>query len=267
MPQPPVYLDENGEPTTANAAPVYLDNDGNEIAARIPLVASHTPAAAQAPRHPHAQFASMVGDFVTGAGKELAEQGIRGGQVLRKIPGVGLLDYLVKPIEVNTQPSNATQRAGGAALNAAEVIAPTGALASLGVKVLPRVAAQGAIGAGTAALQGKDPIAGAAFSAAPTAMLGAVHKAGPVIADNAMKFSKFGRAAQAVAGGGFGASVMSGNVPGMLTTGAAAIASDPRVIRGAGNLATRVGNSPTAEAAFRAALLQALAEEPASTVP
>ena len=215
-----------------------------------------------APRHPHAQFADKVGDFVTGAGKELAEQGMRGGQMLRKIPGVGLLDHLIKPIEVNTQPTNATQRAGGTALNAAEVMAPTSALSSLGLKVLPRVAAQGAIGAGTAALQGKNPVAGAAASMLPTAVLGAAHKAGPVIANNAERFAGVSKGVQNVAGGGLGASVMSGNVPGVLTTGAAMLAADPRVIRGAGNLATRVGNSEAAEAIARAALLQALGQEP-----
>lgn len=245
----------------AQAQRLYAEAQGKEA----PLTRERPEPAA--PRHPHAQFPGMVGDFVTGAAKELAEQGIRGGKVLRKIPGVGLLDHLMKPIEVNTQPSNTMQRAGGAALNAAEVVAPTKALTSLGLKVLPRIAAQGVTGAGTAALQGKNPIAGAAASMAPTALLGAAHKAGPVIADNAAQFAKFGRGVQAVAGGGFGASAMSGNVPGMLTTGAAALAADPRVIRGAGKLATGVGNSQTAEAAFRAALLQALGEDPASTVP
>jgi hypothetical protein len=221
----------------------------------------------QAPRHPHAQFPGMVKDFVVGAGKELAEQGIRGGQVLRKIPGVGLLDHLMAPIEVDTRPTNATQRAGGAALNAAEVMAPTGALTSMGLKVLPRVAAQGALGAGTAALQGKNPIAGAALSAAPTAILGAAHKAGPVIANNAEAISTAGRA---LGGSGFAGSVASLNLPGMLTSGAATIATDPRLIRGAGNLAAKIGESRTAEAgeaAFRAALLHALGEGPASTVP
>jgi hypothetical protein len=136
MAQPPIYLDDNGEPIEASATPVYLDDDGNAIE---PPLTRERPA----PRHPHTQFPGMVGDFVTGAAKELAEQGIRGGQVLRKIPGVSLLDRIVKPIPVNTQPTNAIQRAGGAALNAAEVMAPTRALTSLGLKMLPRVAAQG----------------------------------------------------------------------------------------------------------------------------
>jgi hypothetical protein len=256
------------EQVAAQAQRLYAEAQGKEPPLTRERPAADAPSTESAPRHPHAQFPGMVKDFVVGAGKELAEQGIRGGQVLRKIPGVGLLDHLMSPIEVDTRPSNDTQRVGGAALNAAEVIAPTRALTSLGLKVLPRVAAQGAAGAGTAALQGKNPIAGAAASMLPTAALGAAHKAGPVIADNAMRLARFGRGAQAVAGGGFGAAAMSGNVPGMLATGAAALASDPRVIRSAGNLAARVGNSQAAEAALRAALLDALAEEsPASTVP
>jgi len=233
--------------------------------AEPPLTREHP--SPEAPRHPHAQFADTVGDFVTGAAKELAQQGIRGGQVLRKIPGVGLLDHLMTPIEVNTQPSNATQNAGGAALNAAEVMAPTSALTSMGLKVLPRVAAQGALGAGTAALQGKNPIAGAAASMAPTAILGAAHSAGPAIARNA---EAIGQTMRGLSTGGFAGSVMSGNVPAMLTTGATAVASNPNVIRGAGNLAAKIGESRAAEvgeAAFRAALLHALGADPASTVP
>jgi hypothetical protein len=235
----------------------YLSTDPNAGEAEPPLTRERP-----APRHPHAQFPGMVADFVTGAAKELAAQGIRGGQVLRKIPGVGLLDHLMTPIEVNTEPSNPTQQVGGAALNAAEVMAPTGVLTSMGLKVLPRVAAQGAIGAGTAALQGKNPIAGAAASMAPTAALGVAHSAGPAIARNA---PAIGRTIQGLSTGGFGGAVMAGNVPAMLATGATAVASNPSVIRGAGNLATKVGNSQATEAALRAALLQALGEDPAST--
>lgn len=237
-----------------------------EITAAIEAdLGSATDDTATAPRHPHAQFPGMVKDFVVGAGKELAEQGIRGGQLLRKIPGVGLLDHLIKPIEVNTQPTNATQRAGGTALNAAEVMAPTKALTSLGLNVLPRIAAQGAAGAGTAALQGKNPLVGAVASMAPTAALGGMDKVGPVIARNAPAISQ---AASQLPGNSLVAGIASGRpIAGMVSSAASAVARDPRVIRGAGNLAARVGNSEAAEAISRAALLQALAEEPASAVP
>jgi hypothetical protein len=105
---------------------------------------------------------------------------------------------------------------------------------------------------------------------------------GPAIARNARGITN---AARTLSGSGFAGSVASGNVPAMLTSGAAAIATHPSVIRGVGNLATRVGSSPMLNAAaqrlglganvaragadaFRKALLDALAEEqPASAVP
>src|SRR5678815_232063 len=37
MPQQPIYLDDNGEPTTATTAPVYLDDRGEPIAATKPV--------------------------------------------------------------------------------------------------------------------------------------------------------------------------------------------------------------------------------------
>jgi hypothetical protein len=130
--------------------------------------------------------------------------------------------------------------------------------------------------AGAAALDGGFS---ALLAGAPSMAMGAARVAGPAIAKVA---PRVGRAAQTVSGGGFGASVMSGNIPAMLTTGATAIATDPRVIRGVGNLVGRAGNSPTLNAiankaglgmnltggaeAFRKALLDALgAESSAST--
>jgi hypothetical protein len=120
--------------------------------------------------------------------------------------------------------------------------------------------------------------------AAARVPLAAGRAVAPVIAKNAARFGNAAKAAQTVLGGGLGAAAMSGNVPAMLTTGTAAIATDPRVIRGVGNLVGRVGSSPMLNAAagrlglgantaragadaFRQALLDALGEDPASTVP
>jgi hypothetical protein len=114
----------------------------------------------------------------------------------------------------------------------------------------------------------------------PRLAMGAARTVGPAITRNA---APIGRTIQGLSSGGFGGAVMAGNLPAMLTTGAAAIGSNPRIIRGVGNLATRVGNSPTVNAianrvglggntlragadAFRQALLDALgAESSAST--
>jgi hypothetical protein len=118
---------------------------------------------------------------------------------------------------------------------------------------------------------GEGALSGA-LAGTPLAMLKGARTIGPAVAKNA---TRIGRAAQTVSGGGFGASVMSGNVPAMLATGATAIATDPRMIRGVGNLATRAGNAVPAHAANKAgfgllnvkALLEALGADQASTEP
>lgn len=126
-------------------------------------------------------------------------------------------------------------------------------------------------------------VGGAAREGAITTALGAgprlaqvgARAAGPAIANNARNIS---RAVRTVAGGGFGGALATGNVPAMLTTGAAALATSPRALGGLGNLATRIGNSPGVETAmdwlgrgtralapgaeaYRKALLDALGQE------
>jgi len=243
------------EPSAGTPAYLSTDpNDGEE--AEKPEVASD----------PRARVGNAVSDFVVGAGKELAEQGIRGGALLRKIPGVGLLDHLMAPVEVDTRPSNAAQRAGGATLNVAEALAPGRAVASLGMKAVPQMLAQGAVGAGTAALQGESPGLGAAASMAPTPLLAGAAKVGPAIARNAPAVTK-GLTALAGLGAGV-ASVMTGAATYFGGRAGGSALRSPAAVKAVGNLIGRTGASPMAQQmagpsanAFRAALLQALQDE------
>jgi hypothetical protein len=120
------------------------------------------------------------------------------------------------------------------------------------------------------------------LAGAPRMLMGAARAAGPAIANNARTI---GSAVRAMPGVGFGAGAVSGNPLMMLGSAAAGVATHPRVIRGVGNMVSRVGNNPTLNAvadrvglgantmragadAFRQALLDALGAEPsASAVP
>lgn len=102
---------------------------------------------------------------------------------------------------------------------------------------------------------------------------------GPIVANNASGIS------QGVSTlSGVGTGIASGNVlTGLGAAGATRMLTNPRLVKGIGNVASRIGNSPGVESfadwtgrglravqsdAFRKALLDALAEEqPASAVP
>jgi hypothetical protein len=125
-------------------------------------------------------------DTAIGAAKSLAAQGVRGGALLRKIPGVNYLDKLMEPIDVDITPDNPAQARGGTAFEIAQAVAPGGAITKLGTKaanlagpvvgrLLPRAGVEAAAAGGLAALQGQDvttaagvagalPFAGAALS-------------------------------------------------------------------------------------------------------
>lgn len=109
------------------------------------------------PTHPYARAGRAVGDLVVGAGKELASQGIAGGAVLRKIPGVNSLDALVKPIEVDTRQSNPTQELGGTALNVAEIAAPAARLTRAGLGVAGKGLARASVAAARPSVQAAKP--------------------------------------------------------------------------------------------------------------
>lgn len=125
--------------------------------------------------------------------------------------------------------------------------------------------------AGRAALDGG---LSALLAGAPGAMVRGARAIGPAVAKHAGAISKGLSAAS-----GLGSGIASGNpLTGMGVGAATRMMTDPRLIRGAGNLATRAGSIPGHVAnklgfgalgadAYRKALLDALAEEPASTVP
>jgi hypothetical protein len=120
---------------------------------------------------------------------------------------------------------------------------------------------------GTAA--GEGALSGV-LAGAPRALVTGARTMGPVVAKNA---PAIGKGISALTGVGTG--VASGNVlTGLGAAGAAKLLTDPRVIKGAGHVATRIGTVPshaTNKAGFGLlnvkALLDALEEDPASTVP
>lgn len=124
-------------------------------------------------------WAGYIGDMFSGAAKSLMRQGIRGGALLRKIPGVNALDALMEPVDVDVTPRNSAQAWGGAAFDVAQAIAPGSAVTKLGTKAATALAAgsragqlaaragvEAAAGGSLAALQGQDVTTAAGVSAA-----------------------------------------------------------------------------------------------------
>lgn len=145
-------------------------------------------------------------DYGIGAAKELGAQGVRGGELLRKIPGVSALDALFTPRDVDLQPANTAQRVGGQLFNVAEAAAPGRAISKLGVaaaetaaptlgrfmgsaaaNLLPRAAVEAGAGGTLAALQGSDPRSAATISAAMPFAGAAISAAVPGLKDAAAK--------------------------------------------------------------------------------
>lgn len=96
----------------------------------------------------------------------------------------------------------------------------------------------------------KEGALSGALAGVPRAAMGAARAAGPAIANNARKISTAVRGvtgAGPLAGGG--AWYATGNpLIGVATSAATRAATSPTVIRGVGNVATRVGNSPAVNA-------------------
>lgn len=182
-------------------------------------------------------------------------------------------------------------------------LASTGAALATGGASIPVTVGAGMLagGAGAAARQGirraageGEPMTGealgldiakegalsGALAGVPRAAMGAARAAGPAIANNARKISTAVRGvtgAGPLAGGG--AWYATGNpLIGAATSAVTRAATSPHVIRGVGNMVSRVGNSPTANAiankfglgantmragadALRQALLDALGSE------
>lgn len=113
--------------------------------------------------------AGTAEDVAIGAGKRLVETGVRGGALLRKIPGIEWLSEKFPSVNVPITPTSTAQKIGGALEQGAELLAPSRAVTSAGLKaaeilgakgalgVLPRMAVEGAGSAGLAAAQGASP--------------------------------------------------------------------------------------------------------------
>jgi hypothetical protein len=125
---------------------------------------------------------------------------------------------------------------------------------------------------GSAALDGGFS---ALLAGGPRALAAGARTIGPAVAKHAGALSKGVSALS-----GIGAGIASGNPMTGIGMGAATkMMTDPRLIRSAGNLATRAGNAipehvankagfgALSADAFRKALLDALGDDPASTVP
>lgn len=162
-----------------------------EIAAALSPSTAQTGSSAQ-PFNPLPILEALgrpVLDVGIGAAKKLAETGVRGGAMLRKVvPGLDAISNMLPSVEVPIEPTNAAQRLGGTLEQVAEIASPSRALVGLGERVaaklapaaaraigataaraLPRAAIEGAGSAGLALAQGASP-GGAVLSGA----LGAV---------------------------------------------------------------------------------------------
>lgn len=83
---------------------------------------------------------SSLAEVGKGALKKLADSGVRGGAILRKIPGVDAAANAVGSVQVPTEPTNNLQRLGGMVEQAAEIYNPTRAIAGLGTKTAIKAA-------------------------------------------------------------------------------------------------------------------------------
>jgi hypothetical protein len=140
-------------------------------------------------------------DVALGAGKSLLRQGIRGGELLRRIPGVNALDNLMEPVPISNEtalPQNTAQKVGGAGFEIAQALAPAKAVAKVGTKVadvaapalsrvlspaaatvVPKTAVQAAAAGGLSALQGGDATTAAGLTAALPVVGSVVGKVAP----------------------------------------------------------------------------------------
>lgn len=124
-------------------------------------------------------------DVAKGAGKELIQQGMRGGAKLRQIPGVDAVANALPSVPVgNMDPANGSERTGQALLNLIEFL-QSGRLTGAMTGSLPLRAATGAgVNAGLAQAQGQGP-AGTALSAAGGALVPAVPAAAKALPNSA----------------------------------------------------------------------------------
>lgn len=145
-------------------------------------------------------------EAVKGAGKEfLSHVGAAADWARAHVPGVAKLDTLVKPRDINLQPSNNGQKAGALLENAVEYSYPLGKISkAVSLASLPaRMAAEGAGSAAVTAFQSKgDPtqtaIGGALGAAGPVASLAL--RAGANAMRSAAAGAKEGGVAGAIAG-------------------------------------------------------------------
>lgn len=85
-------------------------------------------------------LAGTAADVGTGAVKSLLRAGIRGGALLREIPGVDALANALPSVTVPVESTNTAQKVGGMIEQAAEVAAPARAITSLGLSTTEAVA-------------------------------------------------------------------------------------------------------------------------------
>lgn len=180
MPQYTVTDPQSGKSMTLTGDSPPTEAELTEIFGKV----NAAPAAAPESKGFLRRAGDTVGDVALGAAKKLGETGLRGGALLRKIPGVQALDNaLGNPgVDINTAPTNTAQKVGGALEQVAEVVAPSRAVAGLGVKaaeaaaptlaryvgaraatLAPRMAVEAAGGGSLAAMQGANPVVGAAL--------------------------------------------------------------------------------------------------------
>jgi hypothetical protein len=88
-----------------------------------------------------ANVGGFAKDLAVGAGKSLIRAGLRGGDLLRQIPGVDAVSPKFIPLEPSqVESANTAQTIGGMIEQGAELVAPTRAITALGAKVAPAVA-------------------------------------------------------------------------------------------------------------------------------
>jgi hypothetical protein len=122
MVTPEVWRTSNEKDAAGNAI-VRPDTEGDQLLANM------------------ANLGGLAKDAAVGFGKSLIRGGIRGGEVLRMIPGVDAAFPKFIPLEPSQiESANPAQTIGGMIEQGAELVAPTRAITALGTKVAPAVA-------------------------------------------------------------------------------------------------------------------------------
>ena len=128
-------------------------------------------------------------ELLTGAAKRIAEMGVRGGAVLRKIPGVNRLAEALPSVDVPLTRSTPAERMGATVADLATITRMGGLTSALtkGMALPARMAAEAASMAGVAEAQGANPAVAGAVSAVIPAVAASTRLLPQALRDQAAK--------------------------------------------------------------------------------